>query len=504
MTPRTLISLTVLALVASAACDSDGASNTPADVTGGDTSALEDTTAPSDAPSTDGTTDGTTIPALQAGGDPAGCADGQLVRAESVTVRGAVVTVGEHDVASDLVGYYLSDGSQDPLSGIHLVVPRADAVSLAVGDRVDVVGEHGEYFCKTQIAAESVEKTGTASVPPPVQLDKGLSASELEPWEGVVVELTDVAITGLDSFGQGETDAGLLIDDAVFAELEIPDGATLATARGVITYAFGTYRLSPRGPADLTVAAPNATVESVEISDLEATGFDALVTASGDFDEIGVVLGTSPNPTRGDALEFSAEGGVSGLVPIGVSSLEPSTTYFVRGFAASGGGTIYGDPQTVATPFLAKGDRYRGAVVVHVEGGETALLAMQFPTDEPELPFGCLGVELAGGHVGGIGGGGANTVTLVDACGAGTAAAFCADLVTGTDDRVISDWHLPNIQELQRVVSQFGSSLGGRELWSSTWVTGSGFAKLWSGVSGAVSDRSRGQANRVRCVAYYP
>lgn len=64
-----------------------------------------------------------------------------------------------------------------------------------------------------------------------------------------------MTVTGKDPFGQGTTDAGVLIDFAAGNGITIPVAGTVLTAlRDFVTYSYGSYRVSPRNDEDLVVA----------------------------------------------------------------------------------------------------------------------------------------------------------------------------------------------------------------------------------------------------------
>lgn len=206
---------------------------------------------------TTGGTD-TAIAAIQTTAASTGCTDppGGIQNFESGLQVSGVVTVGQFSVNATLAGYYLSDGTQSPNSGISLVVPKSLNTDFAVGDMVTVLGDHVEFFCNTQIqSVTQATKTGTGTVPAPISIGNDLSATEIEMWEGAVVELSNVTVTGINSANTpySETDAGIGIDGAVIGQDFTPPamGTVFATVRGPLRFSRGAYRISPRSAADL-------------------------------------------------------------------------------------------------------------------------------------------------------------------------------------------------------------------------------------------------------------
>jgi hypothetical protein len=131
-------------------------------------------------------------------------------------------------------------------------VPQSQTWSFAPGRRLRITGSHYEYYCHTQFAATAITDIGSGTVPAPVAIGKGLSAQELERWEGVVVSLSDVTVTGLNSFDDAETDAGLLIDNQILGAAFVtpPVGEHYTTLRGLIVWVFDLYRIAPRNASD--------------------------------------------------------------------------------------------------------------------------------------------------------------------------------------------------------------------------------------------------------------
>lgn len=155
-----------------------------------------------------------------------------------------------------LDGYVIADGSQAPYSGIHVTFSASAAHSFAIGDRVRVTGNHVEYFCLTQFSASSIELIGSESEPiTPVLLDKAISTADLEQWEGMLVEFKDVKVTGDDTFGAATTEGVFLIDRGIMgSSFVLPaKDAVIPTLRGIITYSFNKFRVSPRSAADYAI-----------------------------------------------------------------------------------------------------------------------------------------------------------------------------------------------------------------------------------------------------------
>lgn len=179
---------------------------------------------------------------------------------EDVTVT-AVVTVARFPISAALHGYYLSDGTQEPYSGIQLTVSYDVDPPFFVGDVITVTGRHVEHRCMTQLGLGSWGvMAGTDLTPPaPLAILGGLPDGAMEQYEGMLVELRDVTVTAVTGFNEADTDAGVLIDGSTesimgSALAAPPVGTTYATVRGIVRWAFSRYRVAPRSPADLVEA----------------------------------------------------------------------------------------------------------------------------------------------------------------------------------------------------------------------------------------------------------
>lgn len=177
---------------------------------------------------------------------------------EDYTLTGVVMSE-VFTITDNLNGFFLAtEGSQAPFSGVLVngssgssggppaLIPLG---AVTVGDTVLIAGAHNEYFCHTQFRANSVTKTGTGTAVNPLNID---GQSDLEQFEGMLVELTNVTVTGDDGFGAATTDKVVLIDKAVLGSaFAVPaTNAVIPTLRGFLTYSFSKHRISPRSAAD--------------------------------------------------------------------------------------------------------------------------------------------------------------------------------------------------------------------------------------------------------------
>jgi len=193
-----------------------------------------------------------------------------------VTLTGVLVTV----VASD--GFFVQvhpselDRYQGPdYSG--LFVYTSTAPRVAAGDRVNitaatVVNFNGQIEL-ADLTSSQIVKVGSANpLPPLVQVRPadvrtgGPSASALE---GVLVEVSNVYVTKLDTFNEFIVDttagtdgatAGLRVDDFLAPITPAPVvGTKYRSLRGVLAFRNGHSKVGPRGPQDFVAPPPALT-----------------------------------------------------------------------------------------------------------------------------------------------------------------------------------------------------------------------------------------------------
>jgi len=191
----------------------------------------------------------------------------------SVALRGALVvtavdTFGEMSGPGYVGSVVVQDATAaDPRhSGIHVFLPRVEACAgdtLSVGDRVFVAGRYEEYAAAGDTGGTLTEITSgivSCQMPgAPAGATAIATASDLtssaraEPWEGVLVALTDAVVTApAGTFGRFEVSGGVPVDDD-FYRASVVLGDRLSRLVGVVTYQFE-YQLEPRSAADVVVA----------------------------------------------------------------------------------------------------------------------------------------------------------------------------------------------------------------------------------------------------------
>jgi uncharacterized protein YjdB len=202
---------------------------------------------------------------------------------------------------------------------------------------------------------------------------------------------------------------------------------------------------------------------------------------------------TLSNATTGGAWSSSATGiatvGSTGLVT-GVAAGTATISYTVTNTCGSAVAT------RVVTVNLTIGATYGGGKIAYIlQPGNPGYIAgethgiIAAPSDQSTaIQWGCYSLTtMVGGTSTALGTGAANTAIVSSACGAGTAARLCGDLVLNG----YSDWYLPSFDELQKLYIN-RSSIGGFTT-GSYWSSSEGSANFaWyvgfnSGGTGSVN-----------------
>lgn len=286
LTPLLLSSFAFSALPA---CDGDNGTTPPADTSVGTdtTTPPTDTTTPNDQSTTPDVPAGDRdVKGLQAEAETVAC-DPQTAFANinpSVTAPNLVVTSprflayrNETDETKNLHGYYVADQGETfaPWSGILVTVSVGANTEFAIGDVVTAQGQLVDYFCNTQISADSLVKTGTATPPAPLNVSAADATSEA--LEGTVVTIEGVEVVAKPNVYQVQGADGTQFEvgfdlggNGFFISLDI--GATY-NLTGVMTYKFGKRQLMPMNAAGIvkTSTDPEASIVGVQ-SSAESTG----------------------------------------------------------------------------------------------------------------------------------------------------------------------------------------------------------------------------------------
>ncbi len=211
---------------------------------------------------------------------------------------------GEEIVCIEQVGYIgglvVQEFQGGPYSGVSLFNPTIvpDHQRLGPGDLVDIRGEYLEFclagedyrpnsYCEapdtnrlTQLGSATASKVGEVEPPQPIEVAIDMLAREdsAEPYEGVLVKVNqrlriapcddpgyNCCVGDYDRYGnlcaggqfeRGRCDGGIELTNEFYS---LPEGTTCVTSvTGILSWfghesQFGEYRLSPRGPNDVTI-----------------------------------------------------------------------------------------------------------------------------------------------------------------------------------------------------------------------------------------------------------
>lgn len=198
---------------------------------------------------------------------------GAVVRVDGAIVA-AIDALEERGAGSGFVGdVWVADPAGGEFSGVHVYMPAhaacAGRAALGLGDTVTVEGTVQEFAVPsdgsgrtvTQIVSGTVTCTaagdGTGPAPARVGDPASLTAdATAEPWEGVLVELSDVeASADPDSFGSFPLRVGPPVDDDLYRHPGTRRDR-FVTLRGIFHYMYGRWVLEPRQADDIVLGTP--------------------------------------------------------------------------------------------------------------------------------------------------------------------------------------------------------------------------------------------------------
>jgi hypothetical protein len=193
-----------------------------------------------------------------------------------VMIRDVIVT-SPMRISSGYEGVFVQDEGGGENSGIYVMM-KGTATALAdvnPGDVLTIVGDAKEYYCFTELQADSVVPSGetkeaVAVKVTPAQLDEKAAMDAVEPFEGVLVELENVVVADSLANGTDGKPHGAILVGAdensptvrisggfgkvymteydkttkVYSE-KYPKGTKIKSIKGVIEYTYGAFQLLP-------------------------------------------------------------------------------------------------------------------------------------------------------------------------------------------------------------------------------------------------------------------
>ncbi|WP_437734331.1 lamin tail domain-containing protein [Sorangium sp. So ce1335] len=187
--------------------------------------------------------------------------NGTVAEGATVALQNALVT-GRHDS-----GFFVQVKPGDPgytaaaYSGVYVYSPMN---TVKVGDRVRITSAVvSTFYGQIQLGSAAVEviaSLGEAAPPPervaPADIATGgPRAAELE---GVLVEVEDVDVVGLDTmYYEFIVTGDLRVDDLLYRAAPFPEvGHEFTRIRGILTFRNDNSKVEPRGAEDLVLAPP--------------------------------------------------------------------------------------------------------------------------------------------------------------------------------------------------------------------------------------------------------
>lgn len=165
----------------------------------------------------------------------------------TVELGGLVVTSPVAFDGEDSTVFVQDEGGGE-YTGVAVFVPGVE-LDLSVGDVIDVTGSVSEYYGFTEVFV--ADASGVSVVDggaTPVATDLDAAPDDWEPYEGCLLTLADVEVTGdEDDYGELPTNYEVLLDD-LFVDA---GGDAWSQVTGVFLYGYEDWRLAPRTAADL-------------------------------------------------------------------------------------------------------------------------------------------------------------------------------------------------------------------------------------------------------------
>ncbi len=202
----------------------------------------------------------------------------------------------------------------------------------------------------------------------------------------------------------------------------------------------------------------DAVIATTDMSSITTTGATSGGNISSDggcsVTARGVCWNTAGSPTTSDSKTENGTG--TGSFSSSITSLTYNTTYYVRAYATTSKGTVYGSEKSF-TALPGVGESWGGGIVFYTtDGGAHGYIAAE-ANQSTGAKFGCNGTDIPGADGNSWGAGVQNTIDIATNCAdAGIAAKIC----DGLSLNGYTDWYLPSMTELQGMHSQ-RNAIGG-------------------------------------------
>ncbi|MEF8826093.1 MAG: 5'-nucleotidase C-terminal domain-containing protein [Halapricum sp.] len=208
---------------------------------------------------------------------------------EVVTTTGVVTAVNED-------GFFVQDGT-GAFSGLYVT----GETTVSAGDQVELTGQVEESYGLTQLNVSvsdgSVTVSGSAPVPDPVTVSTTNVSSEA--YEGVLVRVTNVTVTGAPSsstYGEWFVDDGTgeaRIDDVTVGDVSAPDesGGMISALVGPTYYSFDNFKIQPKSIHNYTASTADQAQPDIDGANLTVLSYNDIQTAASNPTAMGRLVG---------------------------------------------------------------------------------------------------------------------------------------------------------------------------------------------------------------------
>jgi endonuclease/exonuclease/phosphatase family metal-dependent hydrolase len=180
---------------------------------------------------------------------------GIIPSSTDVLVKGIVTAVDENSFFIQTPASDYHPTLEEKYSAVFVYVSSSEPPSFSIpdiGDLVEVTGTTGVYYDQTQIySVTDVSIKGSASLPPVLYISP--SSVRSAEYEAVFVDVGNVTVTEIGSYGDFIVTGGLYVDDDIYHILPFPEVGEVYNLKGVIKYSFEQYRLLPRSSSDVEI-----------------------------------------------------------------------------------------------------------------------------------------------------------------------------------------------------------------------------------------------------------
>ena len=207
---------------------------------------------------------------------------GEISVGESVLIQG-IVTAANGETPDGDGSFYVQDGA-GAYNGINVI---SSDYTVSRGDLVELYGEYVEYYGKSEISEPENLDILSSGNPLPESEVLSLSQTDWEPWEGVLIQIQNVAVSN-DDAEYGEWDVSDLsgantmrIDNADAGNYTYSpsNGDQFVSITGPLNYTFSEYKIIPREDDDLVQANPPVITNVSYSPSVPTEGTDVIVSA---------------------------------------------------------------------------------------------------------------------------------------------------------------------------------------------------------------------------------